>query len=442
MIKSQLRYRGTIVSIKDVTEKYEPKQSKLNSEDIKDLLSTNNLLRDIIVLSRKKFSSTASLRTQAQSQIRGNRQTIRTTQPGYGEIRVEYAVNNWKKRNKMNALLRRYNTSMYSSTKFTKTDSFVFLANQSFIGAAKHKIVTAARTVNGKVRCIRQFYNLPAVKEKRFNIKGMQHTVQYTLTNGCFVPGQLAQMSRDLKARLVFLAKKPADNTRHIAVEIECFGPEGKNNLGYKLSEAGLGKYIELKGDGSIRPNNSSDQSYELAVLAPASKFSEVIYKTSKILFESGCKVNKTCGLHVHLDTRGDNPYRMFSNLVSAQKILYKMQPASRRENNYCEATASKDLNIEMRKGKRYLGINPMSFRRHGTIEVRLHSGTIDATKIINFVTILEKVAYNPTEIVRAASTVKGFVKQHNISSTLESYINERISKFSGVAGALQEEAS
>lgn len=39
--------------------------------------------------------------------------------------------------------------------------------------------------------------------------------------------------------------------------------------------------------------------------------------------------------------------------------------------------------------GSRYFKVNLMSFQRHGTIEFRQHSGTVNATKIANWVRFL-----------------------------------------------------
>jgi exoribonuclease II len=72
--------------------------------------------------------------------------------------------------------------------------------------------------------------------------------------------------------------------------------------------------------------------------------------------------------------------------------------------------------------------------RRHNTLEVRLHSGTTDYSKITNFVDILCAVAYNQNKVVRAASTVTGFAKQHKLNSHYVGYINTRIQQFAGAA--------
>lgn len=434
----QFYVRGNLVT---VTQE-RPSTGIVDHKKMRQVLDDIQLLNKLNRLAQTRPAATHHVTKSIGSTVCNIRESIRHTPRICGTIKVERSTKNKKKNKKLTILTQLYSRRMYSNTQLVKTQGFTCDSNVSLLGGIKRDVATAVSVVNSRVKMVRDFHKAPVIKQRRFTIRSIGHTVEYMLTNGCFQPGQLQQISKSVKARLVYSAKKPASMERHVAVEIECFGPESKEELGHLLSAAGLARYIELKGDGSIRPNKSTETPYELAILAPASVFREVIQRTTQVLSDAECKVNKSCGLHVHLDTRINSPYRMFSNLVSAQKILYKMQPVSRRENNMCEATPSKDLNVELRKGKRYLGINPMSYRRHGTIEVRLHSGTIDATKIINFVTILEKVAYNPVEISRAASTVKGFVKQHNIPTFLEAYINERINKFSGTSDLAQEEAS
>lgn len=75
--------------------------------------------------------------------------------------------------------------------------------------------------------------------------------------------------------------------------------------------------------------------------------------------------------------------------------------PPSRRgtANFYCNTLAGISFGRLMRAttinemanimGSRYFKVNLMSFQRHGTIEFRQHSGTVNATKIANWVRFL-----------------------------------------------------
>lgn len=254
-----------------------------------------------------------------------------------------------------------------------------------------------------------------------------------------FTPNSLRTAIESRRARLVFLSKSPKTEERHISVEIEFGCKKDRSQLGIALLSAGVADYVELKSDGSVKDLGPGYYPHEIAVCVPVSKRNEIISSVLKVLNESGAKVNKTCGLHVHLDMRGYDHTKAFSNLVSAQTILYQMIPASRRDNTYCKKTVNKSFAYHRNSSNRYQGINPCSFRKYRTIEVRLHSGTTDFTKITNFMDILSAVAYNETKIMRASSTVAGFVKQHKLSEQIKQYIDSRIRLFNNI---IQEEVA
>ena len=322
-----------------------------------------------------------------------------------------------------------YAKNNYYTIRLKTTDDLAGTNRSSWRYTASVRI----KKLKSDIKNIRETNRAKVVTRRRFFVRALNTYVEYELIGGVFTePGMIAKLSRELQARIVFTQKLPATNERHVSVEIECFGPLSSRELGVEIVNAGVGKYVHVKGDGSIHPNNSEHHPYELVVTAPASQIESVVSKVSEVLNENDCRVNKTCGLHVHLDARYDNANRMFSNLVSAQSILYKMQPLSRRDNTYCKPTPSKSLRTASRGSGRYFGINPQSFGRHRTIEIRLHSGTIDAGKINNFIKILQLIAYNSEEIKRGATSVKGFVKQHKIPAALQSYIESRIAKFGG----------
>lgn len=417
------KYRGTLVTIT-----LDNRVNKLTPYTYSAIQNNIELLNKIGKLARKEPSITSYIRSEVRNKIVALRQEMNPSESSVGVLRIERIKSNQRKAKKLSALLSRFNKRTYNNYSISSKEVNIRVYDSSIAN-----IKTISGQVNGfnqKIKEVREFSRSQKVINRNFFSKATNSYISYTLENGVFAPGQLSHLSKEIKSREIFNAKKPRTMERHVAVEIECFGPISRTDLGIELANAGLGKYIELKSDGSISPGEGRSHAYELAVLAPASVFGEVITKTCEILSQEDCRVNKSCGLHVHLDTRGLNAGRMFSNLVSAQSMLYKMQPISRRDNRFCEPTPSKNLDVEIRKGKRYLGINPMSYRRHNTIEVRLHSGTVDAKKILNFVRLLELIAYNVKEVKRAASTLKGFVKQNNIPPALEAYITERISKF------------
>ena len=244
-------------------------------------------------------------------------------------------------------------------------------------------------------------------------------------------PGEIARLVAERKAKIVFTAKYPRTQEKHIGIELEFISSAERNQLGAMLSEAGLGEYVHLKGDGSIRVDKSGYSAHELSACIPESQRKVVISKIAAVLKEAGALINKSCGFHVHLDMRNRDRQKSFSNLVSAQNVFYAMNPKSRKESNYCKKTLSKDLDKE-RNGSRYKGVNAAALSKYGTLEIRIHSGTVDDAKINNWVDLLISVADADAPFKRAPRTIDSFCKGYNIPSELRSYIIERIRKFNG----------
>ncbi len=117
--------------------------------------------------------------------------------------------------------------------------------------------------------------------------------------------------------------------------------------------------------------------------------------------------VDRNCGFHIHIDANGLN-LRQIKDVVKSYKeyedIFDLVLPRSRRANNnqYCKSLEDVTLseidtanNIrELVAGAfgndRYYKLNIASYLRHGTIEIRQHSGTVDADKVINWVYLIQ----------------------------------------------------
>lgn len=238
-------------------------------------------------------------------------------------------------------------------------------------------------------------------------------------------------------------AKIPRTADKYVGIELEFFSKVDADQLGYRLFKAGVSKNVQLKHDGSIRAEDDTPHPHEICILAKEDEYEGVVQKVSKVLEDVGSKVNKSCGMHVHLDMRARDRDTVFANLVSSQNILYAMNPASRLEEvngqRYCAYTRSRRID---QQSSRYHGINGQAFARHQTIEVRIHSGTFQARKIINWVKLLIHIANRTEAVARSSSKLRGFVKQFELPMDLAEYIVERIKKFADKNPANQEEAA
>lgn len=124
----------------------------------------------------------------------------------------------------------------------------------------------------------------------------------------------------------------------------------------------------------------------------------------ARALDDAGATVNSSCGLHVHFDA-SDLDVNALKNILrryaAHEAEIDAFMPASRRgnENTYCKSirgfvqgnfeTISSIRDLVARQNSRYYKVNLQSISRHGTIEFRQHSGTVNAAKIANWVRFL-----------------------------------------------------
>jgi hypothetical protein len=218
--------------------------------------------------------------------------------------------------------------------------------------------------------------------------------------------------------------KRPLDDKSYVGVEIECFSRVNEFELNQYLFHMDIHKYITVGHDSSIRPR-SGYLGYEFKILAPENEISKVIKKFCRLMKTLDSDVNSSCGLHVHLDMRNKDRKLVFNNLVNAQPLLYAMNPPSRRTNGFSKPTpyASWDNSYNGRDG-----INKLAYERHKTIEVRVHSGTLDPDKINNWIKILLKIA-NKTDTIERLSKLSDYVSVYNFDKKLIAYIVDRLEK-------------
>lgn len=228
--------------------------------------------------------------------------------------------------------------------------------------------------------------------------------------------------------------KKPTNKKHHVGIELEFISTLSKNELAIKIAEADLEKHICLKDDGSIETDEDGDYYYahEICILATEKNYQSIVNKLCKIL-RGNSAVNKTCGMHVHLDMRTRNVHNAYAALFEAQPILYAMCPKSRRTGTYSQMEKHYVRSIENQNG-RYYGINKQAYEDHNTLEVRIHSGTLSAVKINNWVGLLLKIVNNKKvyarESVGTLNDLAKFKKQNKIRGKLSTYINARIEEF------------
>lgn len=160
-----------------------------------------------------------------------------------------------------------------------------------------------------------------------------------------------------------------------------------------------------------IVPDSSVNGGFEVVspILSGQTGLSEVeIVATA--LENAGATTDNTCGLHVHFsgsDLTANTIKNIFKRYRAHEDEIDAFMPKSRRRDNntYCQSLyvmlpdrhMAKFLNLttisEMAKMQpdRYFKVNLKSYQRHGTIEFRQHAGTVNATKILNWIRFLDQ---------------------------------------------------
>ena len=160
---------------------------------------------------------------------------------------------------------------------------------------------------------------------------------------------------------------------------------------------------IVRDGSVAVSPGMSSDACGEL-VSPPLSGVAgiEEVRKVLTVLSAAGATVNKTCGLHVHVDANDLNAGQILSvvqRYAHFENEINAFMPLSRRNGRWAMSVANdyvpnlvrnvnRNGNLRSVAGglNRYYAVNLVSYARYGTIEFRQHSGSVNATKVSNWI--------------------------------------------------------
>lgn len=257
---------------------------------------------------------------------------------------------------------------------------------------------------------------------------------------------------------------------RIFSAEIECYAPSSE---AMRALETGLPRAFGISEDGSLGDNGVEFQTPKLK----GKKGEETMRLITGLLKEHAYTVEDDCGLHIHLDGEGfemnKNPMEVPKALKSLlefylvyENVMLSFLPKSRRGNRYCcnldvslaalqRVTSLRqleklwyrtesDATIERCKPdkwhtSRYYGINFHSLIGRGHLEVRYHSGTINGTKILNWVALHQKimdmaVSGTLSNDVAALSPVESFFDILQLPKPIEDYFRARRAKFSEAA--------
>ncbi len=193
--------------------------------------------------------------------------------------------------------------------------------------------------------------------------------------------------------------------------------------------------YYKIVSDSSIQGENSNE------VVSPILKGNKGLGSLKSLceaLSEIDARVNRSCGLHVHIgaEKMSDAHYcRLVRNYQKIERVIDTFMPNSRRGNNsrWCQSLQDIDFTGCTNKADiaqamdydRYYKVNAVAYDRHKTIEFRQHSGTIEYEKISNWVMFLARlVEYSYKNEIASCESIEEipFLKERE----KEYFINRR----------------
>lgn len=203
---------------------------------------------------------------------------------------------------------------------------------------------------------------------------------------------------------------------RTFGIEIEFIG--SRNDAHRAIRSKGIACEVEGYNHRTVSywkltTDASVDNGYELVspVLQGDAGLAD-LKKVCEALAEANCTVNRSCGLHIHLDAGSEfSAIKNFTKLyIKHEEALDSIMPPSRRgsgaqyvrsnlqRHNSMEqaltqlnrAGTMEELSSAVCSRNRYHKLNTESYWNYGTIEVRHHSGSVEYEKISNWILLLQ----------------------------------------------------
>lgn len=146
------------------------------------------------------------------------------------------------------------------------------------------------------------------------------------------------------------------------------------------------------------------------------------ITDTLKWMKSQNMVVNKTCGLHVHMDCRHMLQSKVMRKATKLDEAMINwiqfMMPMTRITNSYCRVFCDNPR-------ERYKAVNRTSYVKHETLEIRVGAASLNPAKVVNWVKMCHYL-FNTKEDY---STITGFLKT-DVSPEIKALVISRILAF------------
>ena len=223
---------------------------------------------------------------------------------------------------------------------------------------------------------------------------------------------------------------------------IECVEPQRQHEINEKWTSV---------YDGSVRGAEIVSPILDEVRLNEAST-------VARLLLGAGGKVDRTTGFHVHIGAAalsGDHIAKWYLNWNLVHEAIGALVAPSRLNNSYCKVPTLQniDRNVERIRngeisdsnGDRYQSFNLMSYQRHGTLEIRVHQGTLNGTKAVAWAKFIDAFKdYSATNLItlddlgindrlnKCESLLNILMLAGNLDSTTGQYLKDRAATIQG----------
>jgi hypothetical protein len=223
---------------------------------------------------------------------------------------------------------------------------------------------------------------------------------------------------------------------------IECVEPQRQHEINEKWTSVYDGS---VRGAEIVSPILSDERLNEASTVA-------------RLLLGAGGKVDRTTGFHVHIGAAAltvDHVAQWYLNWNLVHEAIGALVAPSRLNNSYCKVPSLQniDRNVErIRNGEisdinndRYQSFNLQSFQRHGTLEIRVHQGTLNGTKAVAWAKFIDAFKdYSATNLItlddlgindrlnKCESLLNILMLAGNLDSKTGQYLKDRAASIQG----------
>ena len=214
---------------------------------------------------------------------------------------------------------------------------------------------------------------------------------------------------------------------RKFGIEIEFVGAR-RDEVARRLRDAGIDaqsegynhrttSYWKIVSDSSLHHRSGMTGELVSPILQGADGFAQLETVCRVLNQIGGCTVNRTCGLHVHLDCRDMTAPQIatvWERYATYEQQIDMVMPQSRRgQAHWCRSVVDHKHQMKQFNTKesqayamgRYYKVNLTNIATRGAMEFRQHSGTTEYRKIANWVCFLMQFVETSIQLTEQAQS-------------------------------------